>query len=73
GTIVLHDCNPRHEISQLYPFPPDGNKNAVAWNGDVWKAIVNLRTRPGIEVVVGDFDFGVGVLRRRPNLNPLPL
>ncbi|CAM9387564.1 unnamed protein product, partial [Discosporangium mesarthrocarpum] len=51
GTIVLHDCNPRHEVSQWYPQPP--KNNAVhAWNGDVWKAVVNLRTWPGIEVVV---------------------
>lgn len=39
------------------------------WNGDVWKAVVALRALHGLEIdmVVGDFDYGVGVIRFRSN------
>lgn len=67
GTIIIHDCNPRSEIIQgpqgAFPF----------WSGDVWRAAVALRLMEGIEIVIGDFDFGVGVIRRRPNTHKLPI
>jgi len=39
----------------------------LVWNGDVWKAVVALRALRGldIEMIVGDFDYGVGVIRFR--------
>lgn len=36
GTILIHDCKPRQEIHQ------SREKKSVTWNGDVWKAIVQL-------------------------------
>lgn len=36
GTILIHDCKPRLEIHQTR------EKKSVTWNGDVWKAIVQL-------------------------------
>ena len=42
-------------------------------NGDVWKAVVLLRTRPSIDVAVGNFDYGCGVVLRRPNSSPLQI
>lgn len=67
GVIVLHDCNPLSEEAQRVPAPCPG----VPWNGDVWKAIVLLRSRSDVDVAVGDFDYGCGVVLPRPNSRPL--
>ena len=61
GTIVLHDCAPAYEVRQIVP-PQTG-----VWSGDVWKAIVDSRMNPVIDTAVGDFDYGCGVIRPRPN------
>ena len=63
GVIVLHDCNPISEEAQRVP---SGRRHG-AWNGDVWKAVVLLRGRRDIDLAVGDFDYGCGVLLPRPN------
>lgn len=75
GVIVLHDCNPatasigfsaadyvaRHRWWQLL------------WSGDVWKAIVYLRsTRDDLRVAVLKCDFGVGVVRKGSPDSQLP-
>lgn len=39
GAILIHDCKPRLEIHQ------SREKKSVTWNGDVWKAIVELAKR----------------------------
>lgn len=63
GTIVLHDCMPFEERHQTVPRPmPIG-----FWTGNHWKAVFLLRQRPDIDIAVGRFDWGVGVLRKRPN------
>mmetsp|Transcript_5889 Transcript_5889/g.8077 ORF Transcript_5889/g.8077 Transcript_5889/m.8077 type:complete len:444 (+) Transcript_5889:55-1386(+) len=69
GTIVLHDCKPIFEVEGSYPFIP----GTCFWNGTVWKAVTVLRTLPTIDMCVGDFDWGLGIIRRRPNTNPLML
>lgn len=69
GTIILHDCNPRRYEHQVYPQPD----NLYAWNGDTWRTVVALRLQDGLEIVVGDFDHGVGVVRRRLNKYRLPV
>jgi Methyltransferase domain len=72
GVIFLHDCNP--------PFALAGRRAASwddfiaqqsgplvigIWNGDVWKAIVQLRsTRPDLLVGVLKCDQGVGFVRK---------
>lgn len=67
GTIVLHDCMPFEEHQQMVPRPqPLG-----FWTGDVWKAVFVLRQRPDLDIAVGCFDWGVGVLRVRPSSKPL--
>lgn len=71
GVIVLHDCNPRNARIG-YPaasFDQFRAENAwwaqfLGWSGDVWKAIVQLRTRDDIAVSVLDCDFGVGIVRK---------
>ncbi|POY06125.1 biotin carboxyl carrier protein, partial [Mycobacterium kansasii] len=40
----------------------------LAWSGDVWKAIVYIRSlRHDLRVTVLDCDRGVGVIRRAPS------
>ena len=58
GTIICHDCNPIKEIEQRVP------RESKRWNGDVWKAIVTLRTqRDDLEIFVIDTDEGCAVIR----------
>ena len=64
GSIVIHDCNPRFEYRQ--------HRTSEIYNGDVWKVVAFLRNADDVEVVTVDVDHGVAVLRRRPNLHPLP-
>ncbi len=72
GVIVLHDCNPR---TASIGFPADSYEDFVAknpwwsvmfgWSGDVWKAMVQLRsTRDDLLIAVLNCDFGVGVVRK---------
>jgi len=80
GVIFLHDCNParasiacpatsfadflsqnrwRNLLARTVYLPP--------WSGDVWKAVVHLRsTRNDLRIAVLDCDFGVGVVRKGP-------
>jgi SAM-dependent methyltransferase len=65
GFIVLHDCNPQSELHQRVP------RASRVWNGDVWKALVDLRRRPDLDVFTVDADHGLGVVRRRAAIDPL--
>lgn len=67
GTILVHDCLPLNYYAQL-PFPPGGD-----WNGDVWKAFVELRCMNNIDCAVSLIDHGVGVIKKRANSNPLKI
>lgn len=59
GTIVVHDCNPVTEITQRRVRASD------AWHGDVWKAIVKLRTEnKELEICTVDTDEGCGIIRK---------
>lgn len=69
GTMVLHDCMPCAQAQQVVPRP----EPHAFWTGDVWKAVFDLRTRPDLDVAVGRFDWGVAVLRARPNNRPFSL
>lgn len=44
GFILVHDCLPRSISAQAVP------RFRNIWNGDVWKAIVELRTYPNLEI-----------------------
>lgn len=65
GCIVMHDC-----------LPPDANHEAPYLCGTAWRAFAKLRERVDLDCVVGDYDYGVGIVRRGPNLaqltSPLP-
>lgn len=67
GVIVLHDCLPRTESQQ------QRIRDRRAWTGDVWKAVVSLRTDPNLDVAVADADWGLGIVVPRSNSEPLRL
>ena len=41
------------------------------WNGDVWKSIVEIRTRMNIDTYVCFADEGIGLIIKRENRNRL--
>ena len=65
GVIFLHDCMPKNFISQAVP------RARAIWNGDVWKNIVESRTKLEIDTYVVYADNGVGMILKRPNKNIL--
>ena len=67
GVIVMHDCNPLYESRQFVP------PIVRSWNGDTWRAFVHYRGREDLDLVVGDFDQGCGVLKVRNNPSPITL
>lgn len=57
GTILLHDCHPPNEKSQIVP------RTELVWTGDVWKAWVKTRIdRPNLSGYIVNTDFGCGVI-----------
>jgi hypothetical protein len=72
GVIVLHDCNPPFALAgrpaaswEDFVSQQRGPLVIGVWNGDVWKAIVHLRSvRDNLRVAVLKCDMGVGVIRK---------
>ena len=72
GVIFLHDCNPRFALAarpaaswEDFIAQQSGPLVIGVWNGDVWKAIVRLRsTRRDLLVGVLKCDQGVGFVRK---------
>ena len=69
GIILLHDCNPVSEAAatpgyspgEIMKNPPKGWTGE--WNGDVWKALVELRsTRSDLDIAVFNCDYGIGYI-----------
>lgn len=59
GTIVVHDCHPTSEITQRRERASD------AWHGDVWKAILKLRTEnPNVCIYTINTDEGCAVIQK---------
>ena len=67
GVVFLHDCMPTHFIYQATP------RATTVWNGDVWKNIVESRTKSEIDTYVVHADHGVGMILKRPNNKILKL
>jgi hypothetical protein len=67
GVIFLHDCMPMRFISQAVP------RSRNVWNGDVWKNVVESRTKQEIDTYVVHADYGVGMILKRPNKKILNL
>lgn len=71
GVILVHDCNPLTEVAAVRAYTSDEVRLmnlpgwANLWNGDVWKAIVELRsTRNDLQICVFNTDHGVGVIKK---------
>jgi len=62
GIVTLHDC-----------WPPDGSWEAQNLCGTCWRALAWYRQSLWLDVAVGDFDCGVGVVLQRKNTDPVTL
>lgn len=63
GVVFVHDCNPKTKQAGA-SFEEYKNRGFTEdWNGDVWKAIVHLRSlRDDVNVFVLDCDQGLGIV-----------
>jgi len=72
AVIIMHDCNPLTKEAALSFDEWKARDFAGVWNGDVWKAIVHLRSlRNDINVFVLNCDFGLGIITKRKPENML--
>ena len=67
GIILIHDCLPSRIRDQMIP------RSHLNWNGDVWKALVEFRTKDYLDVYTCLADQGLGVIFKRANKNKLEL
>jgi len=67
GMIILHDCLPPSINHQRVP------RTRYSWNGDVWKAIVEIRTWEHVDTYTVLADQGLGVIKYKKNTNKLDL
>ena len=65
GIIFLHDCLPNSVEAQAVP------RTEVHWNGDVWKAFVEVRCKPFLDCYTCYADYGIGVILKRKNITIL--
>ena len=65
GVIMLHDCLPNNFYEQAVPRCQD------IWNGDVWKAIVEVRTYEYLDTYTCYADYGIGIILKRKNRSRL--
>ena len=67
GMIIMHDCLPAKIWNQVVP------RIYHYWNGDVWKAIVEMRTLKNYDTYTCFADHGLGVIFKRENKNKLDI
>ena len=67
GIILVHDCMPDSLGKQAVP------RYKMQWNGDVWKAIVDLRQNDNLEIYTCEIDQGIGVIKNKINSQPLKI
>ena len=67
GIILVHDCLPTSISKQAVP------RYRMSWNGDVWKAIVDLRQDENLKIYTLEIDQGIGVIKKIKNQNKLSL
>ena len=61
GLIMIHDCLPKKIWNQVVP------RLYGHWNGDVWKAIVEVRTYSHVDTLTCTADHGLGIILKRKN------
>ena len=67
GLIILHDCLPSSIHQQAVPRYKSG------WTGDVWKMIVNIRTRSELDTITCNIDCGLSIIRKKKNRSILDI
>lgn len=67
GIILIHDCLPKNLSAQAVP------RTERDWNGDVWKSVVEQRTKHNTDCYTIYADHGIGVVLKRENKNLLDL
>ena len=65
--ILVHDCLPDTMSKQAVP------RYKMQWNGDVWKAIVDLRQDPDLDIYTCEIDQGIGIIKKNNNTSILKL
>ena len=67
GIILVHDCMPDSLGKQAVP------RYKMQWNGDVWKAIVDLRQTEDLDIYTCEMDQGIGIITKKKNSSLLSL
>ena len=67
GIVLVHDCMPDSIGKQAVP------RYKMQWNGDVWKAIVDLRQHDNLEIFTCEIDQGIGIISNKKNSSILKL
>ena len=67
GVILIHDCLPDSMAKQAVP------RYKMQWNGDVWKAIVDLRRNTELEIFTCEIDQGIGIIKKNKNTSILKI
>ena len=67
GVILIHDCLPDSMAKQAVP------RYKLQWNGDVWKAIVDLRQNTDLEIFTCEIDQGIGIIKKNKNTSILKI
>ena len=67
GVILVHDCLPEKIYNQYVP------RCTYKWNGDVWKAIVELRTYENLNIQTILIDEGIAVIKKEKNKDVLKI
>ncbi len=67
GVILIHDCLPDSMAKQAVP------RYEMQWNGDVWKAIVDLRQNTDLDIYTCEIDQGIGIIKKNKNTSILEI
>ena len=67
GIVLVHDCMPDSLSKQAVP------RYRMIWNGDVWRAKVDLRQREDLEIFTCEMDQGIGVIKKEINSSILKI
>ena len=67
GVILVHDCMPDSMSKQAVP------RFRMSWNGDVWKAITDLRQNEDLEIFTCEIDQGIGIIKKKNNSSVLKI
>ena len=70
GLILLGNLRPVF-IDEAAPHPPDSVSRRKTWLGTAWKSVIDIRAMANVDMAVGDFDWGIGIVLLRTN--PIPL